>query len=156
METSRRALIKAIGAGTAALAVAAGSTGLSTAALAEPTAAPPVDFGSASTASRELTIVSLDLLEEEARKILPPGRFALTGPAGDGWTFRENRRAFNDFPIMPRRLQGVSDAAIDLRTTLLGHALPFPMIVCPMGAQGMIHADAELATAGGAGAAGAL
>jgi hypothetical protein len=30
-----------------------------------------------------------------------------------------NRRAFNDFPIMPRRLQGVSAEAIDLRTTLM-------------------------------------
>jgi lactate oxidase len=162
MDTSRRALIKAAGAGTAALAIAAGSSAVPSIAAPAAASAPPAgtdqpaEIGKASTQSRELSIVSLDGLEEEAREILPPGRFAFTGPAGDGWTFRENRRAFNDFPIMPRRLQGVSDAAIDLRTTLLGHDLPFPMIVCPMGAQGMIHADAEVATAGGAGAAGAL
>jgi lactate oxidase len=96
------------------------------------------------------------LLEDEARKILPPGRFAFMGPIGDGWTYRENRRAFNDFPIMPRRLQGVSEQAIDLRTKLLGHDLPFPVIVCPMGVQGMFHAEAETATARGAGMAGAL
>jgi lactate oxidase len=162
MQTSRRALIKAMGAGTAALAVAGSAAVPKTVIAAETAVAPPaptpapIDVGLASTASRDLTIVSLDMLEEEARKVLPPGRFAFTGPAGDGWTFRENRRAFNDYPIMPRRLQGVSDAAIDLKTTLLGHALPFPMIVCPMGSQGMIHAEAEIATATGAGAAGAL
>ena len=78
------------------------------------------------------------------------------GAAGDGWTYRENRRAFNDFPIMPRRLQGVSAEAIDLRTTLMGHDLPFPMITCPMGGQGMFHAKAEVATSGGTGMAGTL
>jgi lactate oxidase len=78
------------------------------------------------------------------------------GPAGDGWTYRENRRAFNDFPIMPRRLQGISDTAIDLRIKLLGHDLPFPMITAPVGAQGMIHVNAELANASGTGMAGTL
>jgi isopentenyl diphosphate isomerase/L-lactate dehydrogenase-like FMN-dependent dehydrogenase len=52
---------------------------------------------------------------------------------------------------MPKRLQGVSD--IDLRIKPLGHDLPFPMITVPMGAQGMIHVDAELASAGGTGMA---
>ena len=57
---------------------------------------------------------------------------------------------------MPRRLQGVSAEAIDLRTTLMGHDLPFPMITCPVGAQGMIHVNAEVASAGGTGMAGTL
>jgi hypothetical protein len=38
------------------------------------------DPGSASTAEGSLTIVNFDLLEDEARKILPPGRFAFMGP----------------------------------------------------------------------------
>src|SRR5262249_18177398 len=62
----------------------------------------------------------------------------------------------NDFPINPRRLQGVSDAAIDMRVKLLGHELPFPMMTCPMGGQGMIHVNAEVASAGGTGTAGTL
>ena len=148
MITSRRRLMQAVGA-SAVLAAAP-----TTQAPAQQ-AAPP-DFGKASTANGELKIVSIERLEDQARKILSPGRFAITGWAGDGWTYRENRRAFGDFPIAPRRLQGVSDAAIDLRTSILGHALPFPMITCPMGGHGSFHVDAELATAGGTGAAGTL
>ena len=50
----------------------------------------------------------------------------------------------------------MSNEAIDLRTKLLGHDLPLPMITCPMGGQGMIHVNAEVANAGGTGAAGTL
>ena len=152
MNTSRRELMKAFGTGATAMVIA----GQATTALAQGASASQPDFGSASAAERELKIVNFDLLEEDAKKILPPGRFAFMGPAGDGWTYRENRRAFNDFPIMPRRLQGISDTAIDLRIKLLGHDLPFPMITAPVGAQGMIHVNAELANASGTGMAGTL
>jgi lactate oxidase len=152
MNTSRRELMKAFGTGATALVVA----GQATTALAQGASSSQPDFGSASNAERELKIVNFDLLEEDAKKILPPGRFAFMGPAGDGWTYRENRRAFNDFPIMPRRLQGISDTAIDLRIKLLGHDLPFPMITAPVGAQGMIHVNAELANASGTGMASTL
>src|ERR1700678_1252253 len=107
MSTSRRELLKRTGTGAAALA-AAGNT---TAAFAQAAAPAPIDYGHASSAEAELKIVNFDLLEAQAKQILPPGRFAFTGPAGEGWTYRENRRAFNDFPIMPRRLQGVSNEA---------------------------------------------
>ena len=152
MNTSRRELFKLVGTSTVALA----DVGNTTAAVAQAAAPTPIDYGNASSAEAELKIVNFDLLEAEAKQILPPGRFAFMGAAGDGWTYRENRRAFNDFPIMPRRLQGVSAEAIDLRTTLMGHDLPFPMITCPVGAQGMIHVNAEVASAGGTGMAGTL
>jgi lactate oxidase len=150
MITSRRRLIQAFGAGAALLA-----TETRTAPVLAQQAVPP-GFGAASTADAELKIVNFDRLEDDARKILSPGRFAIMGWNGDGWTYRENRRAFGDYPIMPRRLQGVSEEAIDLRTTLLGHALPFPMITCPMGGHGSFHVNAEVATAGGTGDAGTL
>src|SRR5882757_4891851 len=150
MTTSRRAFVTAIGA--AALVAGARTNQAS----AEGPPVPPAEIAPASAEEGELKIVNFDLLEEQAKKILPPGRFAFMGPSGDGWTYRENRRAFTDYPINPRRLQGVSDAAIDLRTKLLGHDLPFPMITCPMGSQGMIHVNAEVANAGGTGAAGTL
>jgi L-lactate oxidase len=150
MKTSRRELMKTLGVGTAALV----ATGQATTALAEATAAAPPDYGSASAAEGALKIVNFDLLEEDAKKSLPPGRFAFMGPCGDGWTYRENRRAFNDFPIMPRRLQGV--ATIDLSSKLLGHDLPLPIITAPTGAQGVIHVNAEVASAGGTGMAGTL
>jgi len=50
---------------------------------------------------------------------------------------------------MPRRLQGVDEADIDLRTTLLGHQLPLPVFTCPTGAEGVIHVKAELPNAAG-------
>src|SRR5262245_9392325 len=151
MTTSRRALMKVF-AGCAALVAGAQTRP----ALAQGNPVPPAEIAPASSAEGELKIASIDLLEEEARKSLPPKRFAFIGPAGEGVTYRENRRAFNDFPIMPRRLQGISDTAVDLRTRILGHDLPFPMITCPMGGHGMFHVKAEVATAGGTGMAGTL
>jgi lactate oxidase len=153
MTTSRRNLIAALAAGGAALATAAGPTK----AFAEGTAASaPPDFGQPSSQEHELKIVNVERLEDEARKILSPGRFAIMGPSGDGWTYRENRRAFNDFPIMPRRLQNVDDKDIDLSTTLLGHKLPLPVFTCPTGGQGSFHVKAELPNAAGTGMAGSL
>jgi lactate oxidase len=153
MTTSRRNLIQALAAGGAALATAAGPTQ----AFAEgnPASAPP-DFGQPSSQEHELNVVSTERLEDQARKILSPGRFAIMGFSGDGWTYRENRRAFNDFPIMPRRLQNVDDKDIDLSTTLLGHKLPLPIFTCPTGAQGNFHVKAELPNAAGTGMAGSL
>src|SRR5271169_3618486 len=159
MDASRRNLIRTLAAGGAAFAAAQVPTG----ALAESTvtqaapatpAAPPVDLGEASSQERELKIVNIELLEDDARKIISPGRFAVMGPAGDGWTYRENRHGFNDFPIMPRRLQGVKD--IDLRTTLLGHELALPVFTCPTGSQATFHVKGELPNAAGAGMAGTL
>jgi lactate oxidase len=153
MTTSRRNLIQAVAVGGAALAAAQDATQ----ALAQVNAPmPAADMPGPSTQERALKLVSIEALEDEARKILPPGRFAFMGPAGDGWTYRENRRAFNELPIMPRRLQGVDEKAIDLSTTLLGHELPLPVFTCPTGGQGMIHAKAELPNAAGTGMAGTL
>jgi L-lactate oxidase len=153
MTASRRNLIQALAAGGAAIASAQGAT-KALAQVIPPV--PPVNFPGASAEEHELKIVNIELLEDEARKILAPGRFAFMGPAGDGWTYRENRRAFNDFPIMPRRLQSVGEDDIDLRTTLLGHGLPLPVFTCPTGGQGVIHVNAELPTAAGTGMAGTL
>jgi len=151
MTTSRRDLIR-FGAGAAALAAASGAI----AAPAEERPVPPVEIDPASSHERELKIVNFELLEEEAKKVISARRIAFMGPAGAGVTYRENLRAFNDYPIVPRRLQGVSADAIDLRVKLLGHDLPLPMITCPMGGHGMFHAEAEVATARGTGMAGTL
>ena len=161
MATSRRNLIQTIAVGGAALAAAADASE----ALAQekepsklpskPASAPP-GFGEPSAQERELRVVNVERLEDEARKLLSPGRFAIMGPCGDGWTYHENRRAFNDHPIMPRRLQRVDDKDIDLSTTLLGHKLPLPVFTCPTGGQGNFHVKAELPNAAGTGMAGSL
>lgn len=104
-----------------------------------------------------LTIINLTLLEEQAKARMTDFAYAfVSGGAGDEWTLRENRRAFDDFPIMTRRLTGISARTIDVRTTLLGTELPSPIMVAPMGVHGLVHQQGEVATAAGAGAAGAL
>jgi L-lactate oxidase len=153
MTTSRRNLIQALAAGGAVLAAGAGAA---TVVAEENRPVPPANVPGASAEEHELKIVNIELLEDEARRILPPGRFAVMGPSGDGWTYRENRRAFNDFPIMPRRLHGVDDKDIVVRTTLLGLDLSLPVFTCPTGQQGNFHVNAELPNAAGTGMAGSL
>jgi L-lactate oxidase len=152
MTTTRRGLIQAWGAGAALLAAADAPLAMA----AETPAAAPPDFGAASTGNAPLNIVSPEHLEAQARKAVSPGRFAITGWCGEGLTYRANRASLDATPIMPRRLQHITDEAITLRTSILGHDLAFPMITCPMGGRGTFHADAEVATAGGTGAAGTL
>ena len=72
MNTSRREIIKAFGAGATAMVVA----GQSTTSLSQGASASQPDFGSASAAEGELKIVNFDLLEEEVKKILPPGSWS--------------------------------------------------------------------------------
>ena len=171
MTPSRRSLFQAVGAG--ALMAAGASEVLAADAPATPQAqgmpAPPApstppatpqaaapDFGKASSANSAVNIISPEHLEAEARKMVGPERFAITGWCGEGLTYRANRASLDQTPILPRRLQHVSQEAIDLHTSILGHKLPFPMITCPMGGHGSFHVDAEVATAGGTGAAGTL
>jgi len=78
MTTSRRAFVTAIGAA----ALVAG--GRADQASAEGPPVPPAEIAPASAEEGELKIVNFDLLEEQAKKILPPGRFAFMGPSGDG------------------------------------------------------------------------
>jgi lactate oxidase len=170
MTPSRRSLFQAVGAGAL---MATGATEVLAADAATPPQqgmpAPPApstppatpqamppDFGKASSANDAVNIISPEHLEAAARKAISPERFAITGWCGEGLTYRANRAALDQTPILPRRLHHVSNEAIDLSTSILGHKLPFPMITCPMGGHGSFHVDAEVATAGGTGAAGTL
>lgn len=102
-----------------------------------------------------LNLVNLLELEAKAAKVLAPGPFGyLAGGAGDEWTLHENRRAFNDVRIVPRRLTGFG--LPDLNTKILGDKIALPVIVPPMAGQGLFHKSAEAGTAKGAGEAGTL
>jgi isopentenyl diphosphate isomerase/L-lactate dehydrogenase-like FMN-dependent dehydrogenase len=91
-------------------------------------------------------IVSLDRLEAEARKILDARAFDyVAGGAGGERTMRANLEAFDHWRIVPRMLRDVGER--DLSTRLLGTELPAPIVVAPVGVQGILHRDAELATA---------
>jgi lactate oxidase len=153
MPLPRRSLIR----GAIGLAGVATSTKPSTVLAQAASNSHVADLYAASSESHPVNIVNLDLVEEEAKNKLSDFAYAfISGGAGDEWTLRENRRAFSDFPIMTSRLTGVDLKSIDLRTKLLDAELPTPIIVAPMGVHGLAHQQAEVGTASGAGAAGAL
>jgi L-lactate oxidase len=151
MNVSRRDFVTT--SGLAAVAIA--SQPISANAQAQPAA--PSLVASELGPNKVLQIVSLDDVENNARGVLSAGAMAfVANGAGDQWTLRENRRAFNDFPIATHRLRGVDAKTISLSVKLLGSNLPVPLIVAPMGAHGMVHPGAEAVTARGADMAGVL
>ncbi|WP_010164823.1 alpha-hydroxy acid oxidase [Sphingomonas sp. PAMC 26617] len=106
-----------------------------------------------SRADRSLTIISSALTQEEARASMPDGAFEYVhGASGDEWTLRQNIEHMRALAFSPHRLAGFSKA--DTSATLFGRALPAPIYVCPMGAQDIVHVDAELASVRGANRAG--
>lgn len=97
--------------------------------------------------------ISLHDWEELARRRIEPAAFDyVAGGAGDELTIADNRAAFARWRIMPRAL--VPDAGARLATTVLGQAVAAPIMVAPFAYQGVLHPDAEVATATGAAAAG--
>ncbi len=72
--------------------------------------------------------------------------------AGSEGTMRANREAFDRRRIVPRMLRDVAER--DLSTTVLGTAMPAPLMLAPIGVQAIVHEDGELATARAAAALG--
>lgn len=90
--------------------------------------------------------ISLALLEQKAKEILSPPAFDyVAGGAGGEDTVRANREAFYRQRIVPRMLRDVSQR--DLSVELFGVQLPAPVILGPVGVQGILHAEGELASA---------
>jgi 4-hydroxymandelate oxidase len=77
----------------------------------------------------------------------------VSGGAADELTLRWNRESYDRIRLRPRILVDVS--RIDTRVTLFGHELPFPILLAPTAYHKLAHAEGEIATAKGAGAAGA-
>ena len=65
---------------------------------------------------------------------------------------RANLEAFRRRRLVPRMLRDVE--ARDLRVRLLGADLPAPLLLAPIGVQGIVHAEGELASARAASALG--
>ena len=76
------------------------------------------------------------------------------GGAEDEVTLRANRAAFDALLLRPRYLVDVSER--NLRTTVLGTPVEFPVLLAPTGFQQLAHPDGELATARAAHRAGTL
>jgi lactate 2-monooxygenase len=88
--------------------------------------------------------VSGAALEEQARQLLSAEAFGyVAGGAGAERTMRANLRAFERWQIVPRMLRDVS--VRDLGASVLGTAMPAPLMLAPVGVQSIVHPQAELA-----------
>ena len=103
-------------------------------------------------AQRPIAVAEYEAL---ARERVDPGAWDYqSGGAGDELSLADNRAAWDRLRLRPRVLVDV--ATRDLATTAFGVALTHPIIVAPTAAHHLSHADAELASARGSAAAGAL
>ncbi|MDG1851133.1 MAG: alpha-hydroxy acid oxidase [Gammaproteobacteria bacterium] len=66
----------------------------------------------------------------------------------DELTLRANREGYERLHLRARRLIDVS--AVNTQTELLGHTLPSPVLLAPVGGLGMAHADGDMEVARGA------
>jgi lactate 2-monooxygenase len=90
--------------------------------------------------------VSFEEWEEQAKHVLAAGPFDYVfGAAGAGDTLKANLDAFKKYRIQPRICTDISKH--DMKITLLGHSLPAPILLAPIGVNSILHPDAEIAPA---------
>jgi L-lactate dehydrogenase (cytochrome) len=91
--------------------------------------------------------------ERIARKRLPaPLYHYIAGGADDERTVAANTAAFDRYELVPRFLRDVS--SIDMRRTVLGRELAWPLILAPTGMTRLFHPEGERAVARAASTAG--
>jgi L-lactate dehydrogenase (cytochrome) len=97
--------------------------------------------------------VSIAELERRAIDVMDPrtASYVCAGAGSEG-TIDANAEAFRRRRIVPRMLRDVSER--DLSTTVLGTAMPAPLLLAPIGVQRIVHPDGELASARAAAAVG--
>lgn len=94
-----------------------------------------------------------DRLEDAARAAMASEAFwYVAAGAGSGATMRANRAAFDRHGLVPRMLRDNTER--DWSTTVLGTAMPAPVLLAPIGVQSILHPDGELASARAAAALG--
>ncbi|HEY8164303.1 MAG TPA: alpha-hydroxy-acid oxidizing protein [Gemmatimonadaceae bacterium] len=103
-------------------------------------------YGSARSTSSEPFPFACEEWEERARKVLSDEAYwYVAGAAGGGDTMRANRDAFYEWRIRPRMLVDVTDR--DVSVELFGRRFPVPVMLAPVGVQGILHPDGEAAAA---------
>lgn len=96
---------------------------------------------------------NVDDLRRIARRRLPSGVFDyIDGGAEDERTLRANTQAFADTDFNPRVLRGLQ--SVDITSTVLGHAVPYPLVLAPTGFTRIADPQGELAVARAAARAG--
>ncbi|PWN39201.1 FMN-dependent alpha-hydroxy acid dehydrogenase [Ceraceosorus guamensis] len=87
-------------------------------------------------------------LREQAKEKLDPRAYAyVAGSAGYEKTEKSNRRALDSYQIVPRMLAGVDINEFSSQVTLFGKKFPTPLVISPIGVQGQLHTDSDVATA---------
>jgi lactate 2-monooxygenase len=90
--------------------------------------------------------IPLAELERKAAEVLSvPAYDYVAGSASGERTAYANLAAFDRWRIVPRMLRDVSQR--DLSIELLGQTLPAPVLLGPIGVQGILHPEAEVAAA---------
>ncbi|WP_049902758.1 alpha-hydroxy-acid oxidizing protein [Halococcus agarilyticus] len=85
-------------------------------------------------------------LERKGKEALSEEAAAyVAGGAGTESTVAENRRAFDDWRIVPRMLRDVAER--DLRVDLFGDEIEVPLLLAPLGVLSIVHEEGELAVA---------
>ncbi len=88
---------------------------------------------------------ALDVMDFEAaaRKALPAAHWGyMASGVDDNLTRDRNHEAYKNIQLRPRKLIDVSK--IDTRVELFGTTWESPIFLCPVGAQGMFHANGEM------------
>ncbi|KAI0931010.1 hypothetical protein AcW1_007122 [Taiwanofungus camphoratus] len=99
--------------------------------------------------------VDTDKLEQAALEKLKDRKDAFLyvfGSAGTNSTHETNRKEYAKWKIIPRMLRDVTYRNIE--TTIFGVRYRAPLFLAPIGVQGIVHPDAELASAAAAGQVG--
>ncbi|KAG1741988.1 oxidoreductase [Suillus lakei] len=102
-----------------------------------------------------LGTVDVQEIEDKAREVMQDNSTAYLytlKSAGTCSTDDANRKAFDRWKLVPRMLNNVTLRNVE--TTILGMKVSSPIFVGPVGKQGLVHADGELATARAAAAVG--
>ncbi|ASJ75211.1 alpha-hydroxy acid oxidase [Granulosicoccus antarcticus] len=90
--------------------------------------------------------VCLEDYERLAREVLPHDVYEyLASGCADDLTLASNRSSFDRWQILPRMLTDCTQGSTEL--TLLGEKFRHPILLAPVAHQGLVHPDAELATA---------
>ncbi|WP_029135364.1 alpha-hydroxy acid oxidase [Nakamurella lactea] len=100
-------------------------------------------------------MINTDELRDRARATLDPAAWQyLAGTAGASETADRDALAWHAFDLVPRFLRGL--ASVDTAARIGADELSTPVMVAATAAHRLAHPDAEIATAAGASAAGAL
>jgi len=82
-----------------------------------------------------------DLRRLAKRRLPAPVFHYLDGGADDELTLRRNTSAFDDYELLPTQLSDVS--SIDIKSTLFGQQIDWPVMISPTGATKLFHGAGE-------------